>query len=80
MTEDIKKWENNVYEWDVSKASLEMNPWLENFGYDRFSRQAEDNSYNAHRDFYSEARNAHGYPATTYLQLALIYAAGYYTA
>jgi hypothetical protein len=34
---DIKKWDNDVYKFDVTQASRDANPWLKNYGMDRFS-------------------------------------------
>ena len=37
----IKKWDNDIYKFDVTKASKEVNPWLEHSGMDRFSYKPE---------------------------------------
>ena len=53
---------------------------MKNFGRDRFTYKAEliDKSHNFW--YYNEARFAHGYPYTAWLQLGLVYAVGVYTA
>ena len=38
---DIRKWDNNVHRWDVTEASKYMNPWLKNYGFDRFTYSPE---------------------------------------
>ena len=38
---EIRKWYNNVYQWDVTEASLKINPWLKNYGRDRFTYSPE---------------------------------------
>jgi len=38
---EIRKWDNGIYEFDVTKASREMNPWLENYGRDRLTFNPE---------------------------------------
>jgi hypothetical protein len=77
---DIKKWENDIYKFDVTEASRAMNPWLRNYGRDRYTFTPEMHYTSAH--FYSkyEGPYSHGYPFTAWLQLGLVYAAGLYTA
>ena len=57
-----------------------MNPWLENYGRDRFTHKPEMTFTSAAHYAQTEAAYAHGYPATSWIQLAFIYAAGIYTA
>lgn len=76
----LRKWDNGVYEWDVTKASREMNPWLDNYGRDRLTYDPEMTHHTAREAFRNEQKFAHGYPFTAYLQVAMVYAAGLYTA
>ena len=77
---EIKKWDNRVYEYDVTKASRLMNPWLENYGRDRLTYSPETPYSSAAYHFQNEAAQSHGYPRTAWLQLAIVYACGLYTA
>jgi len=63
----IKKWENDVYHFDVTEASRVMNPWLKNYGRDRYTFTPEMHYTSA--NYYSkyEAPYAHGYPYTAWL-------------
>ena len=74
----IKKLETHDY--DVTKTSLQINPFLKNTGRDRMTydpqRRAERFRYTMER----EAFDSHGQPATTLLQALLIYGCGLYTA
>ena len=76
----IKKWDNGVYKWDVTEASRALNPWLKNFGRDRYTYSEEIRGTTTRHFYNNEAKICHGYPKTAWLQLALIYAAGLYTA
>jgi hypothetical protein len=38
---EIKKWDNNIYQYDVTQASRAMNPWLANYGRDRLTYNPE---------------------------------------
>jgi len=80
QSSDIRKWDNEVYKWDVSEASKEMNPWLKNYGRDRLTYQAELTYSTAVHAAMHEGPKSHGYPYTAWLQLSLVYAAGLYTA
>lgn len=64
---EIRKWDNGVYQWDVTKASRKMNPWLDNYGRDRFTYDSEMLEVNTARYFHEEPKLAHGYPLTAYL-------------
>ena len=77
---EIKKWDNNIYEFDVTKASRELNPWLANYGKDRFTFSPETTYTSAAYLQRNEASFSHGYPLTAWLQLALVYDCGLYTA
>lgn len=57
-----------------------MNPWLKNFGRDRFSYEAERTYTQVIQASRYEGPQSHGYPYTSWLQLGLVYAAGLYTA
>ena len=53
---------------------------MKSYGRDRFTYKAE-NTDAAHNYWYQhEARHAHGYPYTAWLQAGLVYAIGVYTA
>lgn len=77
---DIKKWDNDIYKYDVTEASRLMNPWLKNYGRDRFTFTPEVTFSSAAYIAKNEASRAHGYPQTAWLQLAIVYACGLYTA
>lgn len=38
---ELKKWDNDVYQYDVTEASRIMNPWLRNYGRDRLTFNPE---------------------------------------
>ncbi len=67
MSSDLRKWDNNIYEFDVTKASRAMNPWLDNYGMDRFTYTPEMTYVSTAVLKRSEPKVAHGYPRTTYL-------------
>jgi hypothetical protein len=77
---EIKKWDNNVYNYDVTEASRAMNPWLANYGRDRLTYSAETPYSSANFLARNEGSQSHGYPLTAWLQLGLVYACGLYTA
>lgn len=77
---DIKKWDNDIYEWDVTKASKAANPWLKNYGKDRYTYSPEMHYTRAREDFLMEGPMAHGYPVTAWMQLSFVWLAGLYTA
>ena len=57
-----------------------MNPWLKNYGRDRFSYRPETPYTSALMYNTNEAPMAHGYPATAWMQLFLVYSIGLFTA
>ena len=57
-----------------------MNPWLKNYGRDRFTFTPENHHSSAAFFARNEASLSHGYPVTAWFQLGLIYACGLYTA
>ena len=77
---ELRKWDNDVYEFDVTKASRQMNPWLGNYGRDRFTFTPETPYTSAAYLAAHEAGHSHGYPVTAWLQLAIVYGCGLYTA
>ena len=78
---EVKQWENNLASFDLSKEFAKQNPDLcKNFGKDKFSYKAELHPLNAEYWAFNEARLAHGYPYTAWLQLGLLYAVGLHTA
>ncbi len=64
---NIKKWENDIYKFDVTETSREINPWLENYGMDRLTYTPEMRQMTAIYYKRHEAAIAHGYPATAWL-------------
>lgn len=57
-----------------------MNPWLKNYGKDRMTFTPETPySTNAYY-MRNEGSHSHGYPVTAWLQLAIVYGCGLYTA
>ena len=77
----MREFEKGTRNIDLNEMSREANQGLiKNFGRDRFTYKAEltDNSHQYW--FNNEARFAHGYPGTAWLQLGLLYAVGLYTA
>ena len=78
---EAKQWENKIATFDLAKEFSRQNENLtKNFGRDRFSYTAELHGLNAEYWAYNEARIAHGYPCTAWLQLGLLYAVGLHTA
>ena len=78
---ELREWEKGTKKMDLQKEFRELNaPLLDNYGRDRFTYKAEltDASHRFWAE--NEARFAHGYPATAWIQLGLLYAAGMYTA
>ena len=77
----LREWEKGQKQIDLQKEFREMNaPLLNTYGRDRYTYKAELYD-SAHQYWYHyEARIAHGYPGTAWLQLGLVYAAGLYTA
>ena len=77
---EIKKWDNDIYKYDVTEASKVMNPWLKNYGRDRLTFNPETPYTSAAYHARNEAAHSHGYPLTAWLQLGLVYGCGLYTA
>ena len=77
---EIKRWDNDINKFDVTKVSKEVNPWLNNYGRDRFTYTPEMSHTSALMFHQTEAAHAHGYPVTSWIQLGLVYACGLYTA
>lgn len=77
---DLKKWDNDIYVYDVTEASRLMNPFLKNYGRDRFTHTPEMLNVNTRKIHSLEGPASHGYPYTAWLQLTLVYAIGLYTA
>lgn len=77
---EIKKWENDIHKFDVTEASRAMNPWLKNYGRDRYTYTPEMHATSTLHLHHYEGSYAHGYPYTSWLQLAIVYCAGLYTA
>jgi hypothetical protein len=77
---EIKKWDNDVYKYDVTEASRLMNPWLKNYGRDRLTFTPETPYTSSVYLARNEGSHSHGYPLTAWLQLAIVYGCGLYTA
>ena len=78
---ELREWEKGNKKIDLQKEFKEKNKdLLKGYGRDRYTYKAE--TYNAAHQYWhkNEARFAHGYPGTAWLQLALLYGAGLYTA
>ena len=80
MNEAIKSYDNGVKQFDVTETSLQVNPWLKNYGMDRYTYKPEMTFTSASYYKQYEGSISHGYPSTSWLQLALVYACGLYTA
>jgi hypothetical protein len=52
----LKRWDNDVYEYDVTQLSKSLNPWLANYGRDRFSYRPEMPYLSAISYYKNEAR------------------------
>ena len=78
----VKRYENKLPgdEFDLTKESLKENPFLKNFGHDRLSYAPEKTMITSHYWAENEAKMAHGYPNTHWLQMGMVYGAGWYTA
>ena len=78
---EIKAFDNNAQTYDLTETFRQQNQGLlKNYGRDISTYNAENHSLNAEFWAKYEARMAHGYPYTAWLQLGLVYAAGIYTA
>ena len=78
---EIKKWENGINKWDFQKETAKANQdLLGQFGRDALTYRPE--KYTLDNEFwrYNEAAWSHGYPATSWFQLAIMYGCGLYTA
>ena len=77
-----KSWENKSHApWDLQGEFYKANKDLcDGFGKDRYSFKPELGSSTMKFYRFYEAPMSHGYPATAYLQLAIVYACGLYTA
>ena len=78
----FKRYEKGLSEdeFDLQKESLKYNPFLENYGKDRLSFRAENTYTTAAYYHEHEAKIAHGYPLTAWIQHGLVVACGMYTA
>ena len=64
---EIKKWDNDIYKYDVTEASRLMNPWLKNYGQDRLTYTPETPYTSAAFLARNEASQSHGSPVTAWL-------------
>ena len=77
----IKRWENNLEKIDIQRQSRDLNQHLVGrFMHDPLNYKPETSYSNADYWDKNEARLAHGYPYTAWLQLGIYYGAGLYTA
>jgi len=78
---EAKKWENGITKWDLTEASMKVNPLITSrHGRDAFSYTPETTAIQNYYLRRWEGPLAHGYPYTSWLQMSLIYACGIYTA
>ena len=78
---DLKRWENGLETIDITKQSRELNKDLVgDFGRDKLNYKPELYGRSAVYWAQNEARMAHGYPGTAWLQVGLLYGVGLYTA
>ena len=79
-TQQLKQLSSPNYSVDISGVSRDTNPWLKNFGKDRLTYSAENPHTSAIHWRVNEPLIAYGQPYTSWLQIALIYGCGLYTA
>ena len=80
-TRELKKWENGINTWDFQKETAKANKdFLSGFGRDQLTYKPEKITLENEFWRYNEASWSHGYPATSWLQLAIMYGCGLYTA
>ena len=78
---EARQFEKGHKKIDIQEQFRELNqPLLKNYGRDKFTYKPE--LTNRAHEYWNknEARYAHGYPATAWFQLSLLYAVGAYTA
>lgn len=64
---DLKQWDNGQKKFDVTEASRSVNPWLINYGRDRYTYNPEMPYTSAIQYKKYEASRSHGYPLTAWL-------------
>ena len=63
----MKRWENGLEKWDLTEETRKANDFLSDYGHDQYTYDPEAKAiYNLYLKN-SEAANAHGYPATSWL-------------
>jgi len=78
---EIKHLDTGKNDYDLSAEFARLNPDIvKNFGNDRYTYTPELHGLNAMYWAEVEAKKAHGYPKTAWLQLGLLYGCGIYTA
>ena len=78
---EVREWEKGNKKIDLTQTFKEQNQeLLQGFGRDSFSYRGEltDTAHCFWNE--NEAKFAHGYPVTAWMQVGMIYAAGLYTA
>jgi len=78
---ELKAWESGNKKWDLTEESRKANyDLLKYYGRDQLTFAPETLALRNEFLRYNEAKHAHGYPGTAWLQLAIIYGCGIYTA
>ena len=78
---EAREWEKGQRKIDLTKQFKDQNQaLLSGYGRDTFTYKAELYEHSHAYWAQNEARFAHGYPGTAWLQLALLYGVGLYTA
>jgi hypothetical protein len=78
---ELKSWDTGNKVFDLQEESKKANhDLLKFYGRDRLTFSPETLQIRNEYLRYNEAKHAHGYPGTAWLQLALVYGCGIYTA
>ena len=76
----LKQFEKGQNDFDLQKESLANNEFLKNYGKDKFTFKPENTFLTAQYYRTYEAPLCHGYPATMWLQMGIVFGCGLYTA
>ena len=63
----VKRYENGLEKWDFQEETRKANPFLSEFGRDRYSYRPETTLMANRFWAQNEAKWSHGYPSTFYL-------------
>ena len=78
---EVQRWENGSRQIDIQRQFRELNqPLLKQFDKNPYLYEPENHSRAIRYWRRNEAKLAHGYPGTAWLQLGLLYGCGLYTA